>query len=172
MSRRPRRNHSPAFKARVALEAVKGEETLITIAARFDTAGAPVSVAVPHHRRKPPFSACEPRTAVQHARGLKIRSRHDPGRRLFGLRPGSSLLRDAPVRALGLPAEPTPHAAEAHPAAGAVTHAAGARRQVVAPIEGLDLSALVRAHSLQGGLRRAAARIDACLLYTSDAADE
>src|SRR5450830_2027938 len=36
MSRRPRRNHSPAFKARVALEAVKGEETLITIAARFD----------------------------------------------------------------------------------------------------------------------------------------
>ena len=36
MSRRPRRNHSPAFKARVALEAVKGEETLITIAERFD----------------------------------------------------------------------------------------------------------------------------------------
>src|SRR5665647_569672 len=59
MSRRPRRNHSPAFKARVALEAVKGEETLITIAARFDTAGAPVPVAVPHHRREPPFSVCE-----------------------------------------------------------------------------------------------------------------
>ena len=36
MSRRPRRNHTPAFKARVALEAVKCEETLITIAERFD----------------------------------------------------------------------------------------------------------------------------------------
>src|SRR5674476_687591 len=36
MSRRPRRNHSPAFKARVALEAIKGEETLIAIAERFD----------------------------------------------------------------------------------------------------------------------------------------
>ena len=36
MPRRPRRNHSPAFKARVALEAAKGEETLITIAERFD----------------------------------------------------------------------------------------------------------------------------------------
>jgi transposase len=36
MSRRPRRNHSPAFKAKVALEALKGDETLITIAERFD----------------------------------------------------------------------------------------------------------------------------------------
>jgi transposase len=26
--KRPRRNHSPAFKARVALEAVKGEKTM------------------------------------------------------------------------------------------------------------------------------------------------
>ena len=36
MPRRPRRNHSPAFKAKVALEATKGEETLISIAERFD----------------------------------------------------------------------------------------------------------------------------------------
>ena len=36
MPRRPRRNHSPAFKAKVALEAVKGEEPLIVIAERFD----------------------------------------------------------------------------------------------------------------------------------------
>ncbi len=28
MSRRPRRNHSPAFKAKVALAAIKGEKTL------------------------------------------------------------------------------------------------------------------------------------------------
>jgi transposase len=36
MSRRPRRNHSPAFKAKVALEAVKGEQPIIEIAERFD----------------------------------------------------------------------------------------------------------------------------------------
>ena len=36
MPRRPRRNHSPAFKAKVALEAIKGEEPLITIAERID----------------------------------------------------------------------------------------------------------------------------------------
>lgn len=36
MPRRPRRNHSPAFKAKVALEAIKGEEPIIGIAERFD----------------------------------------------------------------------------------------------------------------------------------------
>ena len=36
MPRRPRRNHSPAFKAKVALEAIKGEEPIIVIAERFD----------------------------------------------------------------------------------------------------------------------------------------
>jgi transposase len=36
MPRRPRRNHSPAFKAKVALEALKGEQPVIEIAERFD----------------------------------------------------------------------------------------------------------------------------------------
>ena len=36
MSRRPRRNHSPAFKAKVALAAVKGENTLAELAQQFD----------------------------------------------------------------------------------------------------------------------------------------
>jgi len=36
MSRRPRRNHSPAFKAKVALAAVKGEKTLSELAQQFD----------------------------------------------------------------------------------------------------------------------------------------
>ncbi len=36
MSKRPRRNHSPAFKAKVALAAVKGEQTLAELAQRFD----------------------------------------------------------------------------------------------------------------------------------------
>jgi transposase len=34
--RRPRRNHSPAFKAKVALAALKGEATLTELAERFD----------------------------------------------------------------------------------------------------------------------------------------
>src|ERR1700730_12162757 len=36
MSRRPRRNHTPAFKAKVALAAVKGERTLAQLAEQFD----------------------------------------------------------------------------------------------------------------------------------------
>jgi transposase-like protein len=36
MSRRPRRNHSSAFKAKVALAAVKGEKTLAELAQLFD----------------------------------------------------------------------------------------------------------------------------------------
>ena len=36
MTRRPRRNHSPAFKAKVALAAIKGEKTLIELAQDFD----------------------------------------------------------------------------------------------------------------------------------------
>ena len=36
MSKRPRRNHSPAFKAKVALAAVKGEKTLAELARQFD----------------------------------------------------------------------------------------------------------------------------------------
>lgn len=36
MSGRPRRNHSPAFKATVALAAVKGEKTLAELAQLFD----------------------------------------------------------------------------------------------------------------------------------------
>ncbi len=36
MSRRPRRNHSPAFKAKVALAAVKGEKTLSELAQQYD----------------------------------------------------------------------------------------------------------------------------------------
>jgi transposase len=35
MSKRPRRNHSPAFKAKVALAAVKGEKTLAELAQQF-----------------------------------------------------------------------------------------------------------------------------------------
>ena len=36
MTRRPRRNHSPAFKAKVALAAVRGEKTMSELAEQFD----------------------------------------------------------------------------------------------------------------------------------------
>ena len=36
MTRRLRRNHSPAFKAKVALAAVRGETTLAELAQQFD----------------------------------------------------------------------------------------------------------------------------------------
>ena len=36
MTRRPRRNHTPAFKAKVALAAVRGEKTLAELAQQFD----------------------------------------------------------------------------------------------------------------------------------------
>jgi transposase len=36
MTKRLRRNHSPAFKAKVALAAIKGEKTLAELAEQFD----------------------------------------------------------------------------------------------------------------------------------------
>ena len=35
MSKRPRRNHAPGFKAKVALEALKGEQTIVELSQRF-----------------------------------------------------------------------------------------------------------------------------------------
>ena len=36
MARRPRRNHTAVFKARVALSAIRGEKTLAELAEQFD----------------------------------------------------------------------------------------------------------------------------------------
>lgn len=36
MTRRPRRNHSPAFKSKVALAALKGDRTMSELAAQFE----------------------------------------------------------------------------------------------------------------------------------------
>ena len=35
MSKRPRRNHGPAFKAKVALESLKGDQTIVELAERY-----------------------------------------------------------------------------------------------------------------------------------------
>ena len=34
--RRPRRNHSPAFKTRVAMDALRGEKTVVELAKQYD----------------------------------------------------------------------------------------------------------------------------------------
>ena len=36
MTKRPRRNHSPAFKAKIAIAAIRGERTLAELAQQFD----------------------------------------------------------------------------------------------------------------------------------------
>ena len=36
ITRRPRRNHTPAFKAKVALAAIRGEQTLVELSQQFD----------------------------------------------------------------------------------------------------------------------------------------
>jgi len=36
MTRRPRRNHTPAFNAKVALSAIRGEQTLVELSQQFD----------------------------------------------------------------------------------------------------------------------------------------
>ena len=36
MTKRPRRNHSPVFKAKVAVAAIKGEKTLVELSQHFD----------------------------------------------------------------------------------------------------------------------------------------
>ena len=60
MTRRPRRNQSPALKAKVALAAIRGEQTLAELAQPFD--GHP-------HQTK----AVEGAPAGKRARGLRRR---------------------------------------------------------------------------------------------------
>ncbi|MBP1862009.1 transposase [Rhizobium herbae] len=36
MTRRPRRNHSPAFKAKVAVAVIRGEQMLVELSQQFD----------------------------------------------------------------------------------------------------------------------------------------
>ena len=68
MSRRPRRNHTPAFKAKVALAAVKGDRTIAQLAQQFDvTSGSSCSTRRPRRSRprtgrgsSPPCAATAP----------------------------------------------------------------------------------------------------------------
>jgi hypothetical protein len=44
--RRPRRNHTPSFKAQVALAAIKGDRTLAQLAEQFDVLCVPKTSSV------------------------------------------------------------------------------------------------------------------------------
>jgi hypothetical protein len=47
MSRRPRRNHAPGFKAKVALAAIKGDRTLADLADPRSSFGAHLTARTP-----------------------------------------------------------------------------------------------------------------------------
>ena len=65
MTKRSRRTHSPAFKAKVALAAIKGEKTLAEFAQQFDVHPNQITTwkiqlarsIVSHQRQKPKRSA-------------------------------------------------------------------------------------------------------------------
>ena len=44
MKRRPRRNHTPAFRAKVAIAAIKGERTLAQLAEQFDVHPSQITI--------------------------------------------------------------------------------------------------------------------------------
>jgi transposase-like protein len=57
MSKRPRRNHAPAFKAKVALAAIKGEKTLAELAQQFDVHPNQITVLLATLDRSPDFDS-------------------------------------------------------------------------------------------------------------------
>jgi len=67
MTRRPRRNHTPAFKAKVALAAIKGEQTLVELPQQFDVHGNQIKQWKTNSLRgRPAFSAMYPKRNRRH----------------------------------------------------------------------------------------------------------
>ena len=52
MSRRPRRNHASAFKAKVAIAAIKGDRTLVQLPHRRRNGSATLTFVGGHRRRR------------------------------------------------------------------------------------------------------------------------
>jgi transposase-like protein len=62
MTKRTRRNHTPGFKAKVALAAVKGEKTLTELAQQFDVHPRSRNGRASFSKARPAFSGiAEPR---------------------------------------------------------------------------------------------------------------
>lgn len=64
MNRRPRRNHSPAFKAQVALAAVNGDPTICQLAEHFDVHPNQDPVLPSRRRRVVQRSLCRSRAQL------------------------------------------------------------------------------------------------------------
>jgi transposase len=54
MQKRARRNHSPAFKAKAALAAIKGDRTLAQLSEQFDVHPNQITRFYPHRWRSAP----------------------------------------------------------------------------------------------------------------------
>jgi len=67
MKRRPRRNHTPAFKAKVALAAIKGDRTLAQLAEQFDVHPNQITSWKAQLGRLPMFSVLTASSASQHS---------------------------------------------------------------------------------------------------------
>jgi hypothetical protein len=63
MSRRPRRNHTPGFKAKVALAAIKGDRTLAQLAELVRSAACPASRAAERYSTRGAFWSFRPGTS-------------------------------------------------------------------------------------------------------------
>ena len=66
MSRRPRRNHTPGFKAKVALASIKGDRTLAQLAEQFDV--HPIRSRRGKHNSRKGQPMCSVRAAATAAR--------------------------------------------------------------------------------------------------------
>ncbi len=69
MTRRPRWNHSPVFKAKVAVAAINGEKTLIELAQDFDVHLLTADVCEQTSRGEPDQAMARP-TARRRDKGL------------------------------------------------------------------------------------------------------
>jgi transposase-like protein len=88
MNRRPRRNHSHSFKAKVALAAVKGDRTLAQLAEHFDV--HPNQVTVWKAQLEGGASdVFGPGSAATAAPAVDVKSLHAKRQTSFALRSGS-----------------------------------------------------------------------------------
>ncbi len=88
MSRRPRRNHTAAFKAKVALAALKGEKTLSELAEQFDLHANQIT-----QWRGPASGRCGSRVWRSQGAGI-FQSRRDPAARQDRrVKPGAGFFR-------------------------------------------------------------------------------